>query len=183
MESLAARLQSWERDFSPQALDDGRATWERLASFGRNAAGALAGLEDAADDAGPVEPWHSKFTAAIEDDFNTPEALAVLFDLVSNGNGLIERADHGDAGARRELASVHTEFDALAEVLGVSPGRDWPQGSSGTAALAPLVDYLLALREEARRAKDFARADEIRDRLTAAGVVVEDRPAGPRWYV
>jgi cysteinyl-tRNA synthetase len=169
-------------DFSPHALDDGRATWDRLATFDRNAAGALAG-RDHPPEADHIEPWHSKFTAAIEDDFNTPEALAVLFDLVSNGNALIERADRGDAGAARELASVHQEFDALAEVLGVSPARDWPQAPRGTAALAPLVEYLLELREEARRAKDFAGADAIRDRLSAAGVVVEDRPAGPRWYV
>ncbi|MFY9588022.1 MAG: cysteine--tRNA ligase [Actinomycetota bacterium] len=168
-------------DFSPQALDDGRATWDRLATFGRNAASALTGHSAEPVDA-PAEPWRSKFTAAIEDDFNTPEALAVLFDLVSSGNALLEKIDRGDADAVRELASLHREFDTLAEILGVSPGRDWPQ-ERGSAALGPLVEFLLELREEARRAKDFKRADEIRERLTAAGVTVEDRPGGPRWYV
>ena len=167
-------------DFSPHALDDGRATWDRLATFGRNAASALAGRD--AEDTAPAEPWRSKFTAAIEDDFNTPEALAVLFDLVSSGNALLEKIDRGDAAAAGELATLHHEFESLAEVLGVSPGRDWPQ-ARGSAALGPLVEYLLHLREEARKAKDFARADEIRDRLAAAGVTVEDRPGGPRWYV
>ncbi len=168
-------------DFSPQALDDGRATWDRLATFGRNAAAALASLDDGGREVA-AEPWRSKFTAAIEDDFNTPEALAVLFDLVSNGNVLIERADRGHSEAARELAPLHREFETLADVLGLSPARDWPR-ARGEGALAPLVEYLLELREEARRAKDFARADQIRDRLTAAGVVVEDRPAGPRWHL
>jgi cysteinyl-tRNA synthetase len=144
---------------------------------------ALGSVQEQGGDPVPAEPWRSKFTAAIEDDFNTPEALAVLFDLVSSGNALLERTDRGDTEAARELASVHEEFETLAEVLGISPGRDWPRSDDSAGALSPLVEYLLELREEARAAKDFARADEIRDRLSAAGVVVEDRPAGPRWHL
>jgi cysteinyl-tRNA synthetase len=171
-------------DFSPRALDDGRAAWDRLATFGRNASDALAelGRELGGTDGAGVEPWRSKFTAAIEDDFNTPEAFAVLFDLVSTGNAVVERVDRGDDAAADELVSLVDEFDVLAEVLGLST-RDWPEAPGGANALAPLVEYLLELREEARRAKDFKRADAIRDRLTAAGIVVEDRPTGPRWYL
>jgi cysteinyl-tRNA synthetase len=69
----------------------------------------------------------------------------------------------------------------MAQVLGLSPNRDWPRTDRGAAALGPLVEYLLELRDEARQAKDFARADAIRARLAAAGIVVEDRPGGARW--
>jgi cysteinyl-tRNA synthetase len=168
-------------DFSPNALDDGRAAWERLASFGRNAAAALGEVVSAPDPAA-AEPWRAKFTAAIEDDFNTPEALAVLFDLVSTANPLVERVERGDASAVAELSSLSDAFESLAEVIGLSPARDWPErGDRAAHALGPLVEYLLQLREEARNAKDYARSDAIRDRLTAAGVIVEDRPGGVRW--
>ncbi|HJR19210.1 MAG TPA: cysteine--tRNA ligase, partial [Actinomycetota bacterium] len=171
-------------DFSSAALDDGKAAWERLATFGRNATAALEASGDRPEpDAATTEPWRAKFTAAIEDDFNTPEALAVLFDLVSAGNPLIEELERrADAGIARELASQLDAFDAMAEVLGLSPNRDWPDRSGkAVEALGPLVSYLLELRERARKEKDFARADEIRERLANAGIVVEDRPGGPRW--
>jgi cysteinyl-tRNA synthetase len=172
-------------DFSTSALDDGRAAWERLATFGRNATSVLSALdgERPAPDPSIAEAWIAKFTSAIEDDFNTPEALAVLFDLVTAANPLIEEIERRpDAGVARDLASRLDAFDTMAEVLGLSPDRDWPDtGGRASDALAPLAEYLLELREQARKAKDFARADEIRERLSAAGIVVEDRPGGPRW--
>ena len=170
-------------DFSPQALDDGRAAWDRLATFARNAAAVLDALDDPPKaDPAAVEPWRARFTAALEDDFNTPEALAVLFDLVSTANPIVERVERGDAAAAAELASLTDGFSSLAEVLGLSPSRDWPaRDDRASEVLAPLVEYLLELREEARRAKDFDKADAIRTRLEAAGVLVEDRPGGPRW--
>jgi cysteinyl-tRNA synthetase len=168
-------------DFSPQALQGGRAAWERLATFSRNANEALGAGPPAPDPAG-AEPWRAKFTAALEDDFNTPEALAVLFDLVSTANPLIERVERGDATAASELSSLADSFETLAGVLGLSPARDWPEAARGADALGPLIEYLLELRREAREAKDFERADAIRERLVAAGVAVEDRPdGGARW--
>jgi cysteinyl-tRNA synthetase len=168
-------------DFSPRALDDGRAAWDRLATFGRNAAAVL-GDRSGAGDPAAAEPWRAKFTAAISDDFNTPEALAVLFDLVSTANPLIERVERGDAAAAADLSSLADAFESLAEVIGLSPSHDWPERTDRASdALGPLVDYLLELREEARNAKDYAMADGIRDRLAAAGVIVEDRPGGARW--
>ena len=171
-------------DFSTAALDDGRAAWERLATFGRNAASVIASLEQApSPEPETAAPWRAKFTAAIEDDFNTPEALAVLFDLVSTANPLTDALDRKpDPGAAQELASYVDAFDEMAEVLGVSPNRDWPDaGGRASDALGPLVEYLLELREQARKEKDFSAADAIRDRLAAAGILVEDRPSGPRW--
>ena len=72
-------------------------------------------------------------------------------------------------------------------VLGLDPlSPDWADGGSDTPvrdALGTLVEALLAERQEARAAKDFARADAARDRLVAAGIAVEDTPNGPQWTV
>jgi cysteinyl-tRNA synthetase len=170
-------------DFSPQALEAGRSAWERLATFGRNAAAALSANGDdmRASDPAAAEPWNAKFVAALEDDFNTPDAVAVLFDLVSTANPLVDKAERGEEAAATELVTLWSEFERMASVLGLSPQHDWPDQRRSDDVVAPLVGYLLGLREEARTAKDFARADEIRDRLAAAGVVVEDRPGGARW--
>ena len=173
-------------DFSPDGLNNAAAAWDRIGTFGRNATAALTGDHDDTHDsvdAAAAEPWRAKFTAAIEDDFNTPEALAVLFDLISTANPLIERVERGDGASIQELAALWATFDQLSTVLGVSPSRDWPQTARATADIAPLVEYLLELREEARASKDFARADAIRAKLASAGIVIEDRPGGARWHL
>ena len=168
-------------DFSTSALDDGLAAWRRLETFGRNATSVIE--PGRSFDRSSADPWRTKFTSAVEDDFNTPEAFAVLFDLVSTANPLIEKLERADdAAALQELTAYLEAFDEMAEVLGVSPNRDWPDRSGrASEALGPLVEFLLELREEARKERKFARADAIRERLAAAGVLVEDRPGGPRW--
>lgn len=176
---LAAAHYRTPLDFSEQGLEDARGAWRRLATFRRNAdevVGATLGRPDGIDaDTGGAEGWREKFLAAMSDDFNAPEAIAVLFDLVSTANPLVERGDSG------ELLPLLITFDELTGVLGLNPAGG-AEARAG-ADLAPLVDYLLRLREEARGAKDFKRADEIRSVLGSAGVVVEDKPGGPRWYL
>jgi cysteinyl-tRNA synthetase len=98
----------------------------------------------------------------------------VLFDLSRAGHAHLAAGRKDDAAAAR---------DAVVELAGVL-GYDFAEPSTGGgAALAPLVSELLALREEARARRDFATADRIRDRIAAAGIVVEDTPSGPRWHV
>jgi len=158
-------------DLSPEVLADARAVWERFAAFARNAAEALGSPEGGAVD----EAWRARFTAAMEDDFNTPAAFAVLHELLGEANPMIEKG--GEA-----LGSLFASFREMTGVLGLDPVGDWPERPA-RARVAPLVDFLLQLREEARDSKDFARADAIRAILTTAGIVVEDRPKGARWYV
>ena len=122
------------------------------------------------------------FAAALDDDVNVPEALAVLFGAVRAGNRLLEAGSGADPVALREtLAQVL----AMTDVLGVNPlDPAWGTGSAGGAAedvLAALVQERLAARDAARAAKDFTAADAIRDQLTSIGVVIEDTPAGARW--
>ncbi len=112
------------------------------------------------------------FTAAMDDDLNTSGALAALFDLVRAIN--VAR----DAGVAAEpLAAAQQTLRALAGVLGLrlEPHLGLAQ------ATAPFVDLLVELRGELRKAKQFALADMVRDRLMALGVVLEDTPQGTRW--
>ena len=157
-------------DLSPEVLSDARAVWERFAAFARKANDVLGTSEPGTVD----EAWRQRFTAAMEDDFNTPEAFAVVHELLGEANQLVAKG--GEA-----LSALFATFRELTAVLGLDPIGDWPEGPA-RARVAPLVDYLLQLREEARSQRDFQRADVIRDVLTGAGVVVEDGPKGVRWY-
>ncbi|MFC4946798.1 cysteine--tRNA ligase [Pseudonocardia sp. GCM10023141] len=121
----------------------------------------------------------AEFTAALDDDLSTPSALAAIHGTVREGNAALDAGDH--AAASGAAASVR----AMTGVLGLDPlDPRWIVGAgndAATVALTALVEDLLAQRQDARASKDFAAADEVRDRLTAAGVSVEDSPDGPTW--
>ncbi len=157
-------------EMNEEVLTEARAVWDRFATFARNAS------EIAEGDAQPLEGWRARFMAAMEDDFNTPGAFAVLHELLNEANPLIDKGDAQAAGAF--LAT----YRSLAGILGLDAIGDWDERPA-RARVASLVEYLLAARTEARTAKDFSRADAIRDALSGAGVVVEDRPSGARWYL
>jgi cysteinyl-tRNA synthetase len=115
------------------------------------------------------------FGAAMDDDFNTPDALAVLQGVARDLNG--RKAAGDSAGAARAAATLR----AMGAVLGLlqqDPGLYLKRGL-GTAALADgEVEALLEARRQARAVKNFAESDRIRDTLSAAGIVLEDKPGG-----
>jgi cysteinyl-tRNA synthetase len=122
----------------------------------------------------------ARFIAAMDDDFNSPEALAVIHDLVRTGNRLLEGAEKGDDELRPALIRAARAFSELAAVLGFR----FPVPVEREESLVRgLIDYLLELREAARAEGAFAHADAIRERLGNLGVAVEDTPSGPRWRV
>ncbi|HEX9775230.1 MAG TPA: cysteine--tRNA ligase [Actinomycetota bacterium] len=162
-------------EMNADVLGEARAIWDRFATFARNARAAAAGVRGEVD-----ERFRERFLDAMSDDFNTPEAFAVLHDLLNEANPVLEKVEGG--ADPQPLAAMLATFSSLAGVLGLDPVEQWSEDAAN-GRMAPLVEALLALRADARAAKDFARADGIRDVLTGAGVVVEDRPAGARWYL
>ncbi len=118
----------------------------------------------------------ARFAEAMNDDLGTPEALAAFFTFLP----VLNRALAGEVGADA-LAAVEAAFAELGEgVLGLFPRRVLEERLSGPA-LEGLLELILELREEARRRRDFALADRVRDRLAELGVAVEDTAKGPRW--
>src|SRR2546426_3431824 len=111
------------------------------------------------------------FDAAMSDDFNTREAIAGIFDYGRTVNKAIE------TGAGREaLEDSAQAFRTFGEVLGILQPT-----AEGGGQVERLLDLIVELREEARKRKDFAAADRIRDALAAVGVVLEDTRDGARW--
>ena len=135
---------------------------------------ALKGLPQAEPKGG--DAFAARFAAAMDDDFNTPEACAVLFDMVREVNRLKE----SDLGAAASLAA---RVQQLADVLGVlqlEPDAFLQAGAAGKIDSAG-VEALIQARLQARADKNWAESDRIRDELTAMGVVLEDGKGGTTW--
>ena len=160
-------------EFSFDALEEAGSAYRRIEGFVRRADELLGGTSDCT---GMV---CSEFAEAMDDDLAVPAALAALQGVLREGNKLL--ADGPSDALRGTLLSVRS----MLEVLGLDPLSATWAAEGGTASAADVVDRLVALaleeRAAARQRKDFAAADRVRDSLLAAGVVVEDTPAGPRW--
>ena len=122
--------------------------------------------------------FRERFHQAMDDDFNTPEALAVLFDLVREINRVRDEDEAKAAGLGAELRS-------LGEVLGIlqDDPEQYLRGGVGEAGglSDEQIEVMLQQRIEARKAKDWGEADRIRDELQAAGIVLEDAAGGTTW--
>jgi cysteinyl-tRNA synthetase len=152
-------------EFSVAALDEAAAAYRRIENF-----------VERAGETSPATELPVAFVEAMDNDLSVPAALGVVHSRVRDGNAALERGDH--VTARDALADVL----AMTDVLGINPTK-W--ADTDTSDLVSTVDSLvhvaLAQREDARRRKDFAAADAIRDQLASVGVIVEDTPSGPRW--
>jgi len=150
-------------NYSDLNLDDARQALSRL----------YTALKDHGGEAGAVDWTHPaavKFKAAMNDDFNTPEAVAVLFDLAGEAN-------RGVAGAAALLRALGAILGLLAR-----PAQAFLRGSTGAGALgAEQIESAIAARAAAKKARDYAEADRLRRELLEAGVVLEDGAQGTTW--
>lgn len=172
---LAAHYRS-NIDFSEESMRADAAAYRRIEGYVTRAA-------EIVGDVPPARQVPAAFAETMDNDLAVPQALAVLFDTVREGNNLLTAQDH--AGLRENLADVR----AMLGVLGLDPlAEPWvgldSVGSSGDRlrrVVDGLVTTLLEQRQQARECKDFATADALRDRLSELGIVVEDGPSGTRW--
>ena len=151
-------------NYSDQHLDDAKSALTRLYN-------ALRGADVAAAAVDWQHPQAMRFKEAMDDDFNTPEALAVLFELANEAN------------KTKDAASLSL-LKALAGVLGLlqrKPDEFLQGGAQGEMNAELDVEGLIQARLAAKKNKNFAEADAIRKQLADAGIVLEDTPQGTAW--
>ena len=161
-------------EWSDQVVADATAAYARIETFVRNATEAVG---DAPVDESLAKVSWDEFAAAMDDDLGVPQALAVIHGGIRAGNALL---------AEREIPALAATLALVRRMLGVlclDPISDWPQSGGGqlTGVVDALVDVVVEARAAARARKDYEQSDAIRDRLAAAGVVLEDTSDGVRW--
>ena len=166
-------------DFSDERLQEAKRSWERF----RNADQALDRLDSQATDSGAddellrrVAQIAKEFDEAMADDFNTSLAMASMFALSKEINQLVTRG----AGTKKEVEAIQNSWDEMKEILGLLEDLS-DHGQEDDSLTNSLMEVLISLRTEAKEAKNWAMADQIRDQLKAIGVALEDTAEGVRW--
>lgn len=184
-------------EWSDQALVEAQAAYDRVSNFIERAGVALGG-QPSREEVTTVsaDDLPADFVAAMNDDVNVSGATAAIFTAIRSGNTLLSQlADRADSEtAKAEVREALLAVRAMLDTLGLDPlAEPWVSaGAAGGAAdgtaespehaaLEALIAEQLNARAEARKAKDFAKADQIRDALTEAGIAIEDGPQGSTW--
>ena len=156
-------------NYSVDIIEQAKNSLERLYTCRDNIDFALKNAEDGGEIPAFIEERKAEFIAAMEDDLNTADALASIFVLVRDINSTIA------SGAKKAtLEACADMFDQLTGVLGLVYNRK-------EEVLDSEIEELIEKRTEARKAKDFKTADEIRDKLKEMGIILEDTPQGVKW--
>lgn len=171
--ALAAAHYRSNLDISDRAFDEAAAALERISTFGQRVLRA-AGADPLATVPGEIP---ADFASAMDDDLGVPQALAVLHETVRAGNAAIDGHDLDAA------ITAHRSVAAMLGILGLDASEPAVATGSTDMALDALVQTMIAQRSQARADKDWAGADRIRDAIAAAGITLEDTPAGTHWSI
>ena len=162
-------------NFSKELMEASKNGLERIMNAAEHLRDLLAGAQGeelaAEEKAGLQEAgsFAEKFDAAMDDDFNTADAISAVFELVRFANANVTQQS-----TKAYVEAVYRELLELADILGLILEKE-------KEILAEDVEKLIEERQAARKAKDFARADEIRDTLLAQGIILEDTREGVKW--
>jgi cysteinyl-tRNA synthetase len=171
-------------DYSEYALAAAARGWERLIAPTLAVQRAMRQPEghnnSAVDFSDRLKKARADFSTAMNDDFNAPGALAVLFDLTKQVNILLAEHPRPDDDTLRAIEALYREL--AGEVLGVLPIESEATGAS-TEREEKLIRLLADIRAEARTRKDFTTSDKIREKLEQAGVTLEDGKSGTTWKI
>ena len=183
-------------EWSDQTLAEAQSAYDRISNFIERAGIAIGEQPSRTEVASvPADALPADFVAAMNDDINVSGATAAIFTAIRSGNTLLSKlADRADSdAAKAEVREALLGVRAMLDTLGLDPlAEPWVNGgAAGGAAgegesaehdvLDSLIREQLTARAEARKAKDFAKADAIRDALNAAGIAIEDGPQGSTW--
>ncbi|ASS76946.1 cysteine--tRNA ligase [Tumebacillus algifaecis] len=157
-------------NFSEELAENAKAGYERITTALLNLQHRVESASEGHADKVEADKYRSAFEAAMNDDFNSADAITAIFDLVSDANVYLRNEQVEQAALTAYLQLIEEFLDVLA----LAPASD-------DAGLEAQVEALIQERNDARKSKNWARADEIRDELTAMGIVLEDTPQGVRW--
>ena len=162
-------------NFSREMMDGAKASLDRILTamehlrdcLAAAKAEALTGAEE--EELKAFDALREKFEAAMDDDFNTADAISVIFEMVKRANITVT-----EESSKAYITRVKELLEKLLDVLGLLSERKEEN-------LDARVEALIAERQTARKEKNFARADEIRNELTAMGILLEDTKEGVKW--
>ncbi|EPI50090.1 DALR domain protein, partial [Gardnerella vaginalis JCP7672] len=190
-------------EWSDQSLNEAQSAYDRISNFLERAGRVIENQPDYAEvQSVDADNLPEDFTKAMNDDINVSGALAAIFTAIRSGNALLDdyaqnQNENQSNGIKSLIKTCVLQVRAMLDTLGLDPyapqwrsnaqkSQDLGANNGASAehkALESLIANQLEQRAIARAAKDFARADAIRDSLTAAGVVIEDCAQGSSWHL
>jgi cysteinyl-tRNA synthetase len=167
-------------DFSDEALNAATSGLKKIQTFKARIKKAI---HTAKIESGPkllpIEKFESNFQTAMNDDFNTPQALAATFEIINEINRLLD--DDNNQISKSELEEFNLLFNKLlGEVLGLIDLKKGENGASGED-FKHVMEVVLNIRSELRKEKKFQIADKLRDSLKSIGITIKDTPEGAVW--
>ena len=175
-------------NFSRELMEAAKTSYERIVNCAENlrfllekASGTMTEEEKAI--AGQADAYRVRFEEAMDDDFNTALAISHMFALAKEINVYKAQADSGNVAPDGKLVDMMSKvFAEFCSIIGVLEGEAEAAGNDGDGGLTEqLMQLVLELRQDARKAKNYAQADAIRNKLGELGIVIEDTPQGARW--